>query len=139
MPFIVRWPGKLEAGRIDTENVTSFIDWMPTLATIAGVENLPEEMDGEDISDIWMGANRERGEPLFWRVSSPRAAPVMREGKWKLHFKDLNGNKVELYDLVKDPSESTNLAMQEQEITEKMSVQLKTWLAELPKDYEKKR
>ncbi len=137
VPFIVRWPGKLEAGRIDTESVTSFIDWMPTLASIAGVENLPEEMDGEDISDIWMGANRERTKPLFWRVSSPRAAPVMRDGKWKLHFKDLNGKKVELYNLSKDPAESNNLAMQENEIVQKMSAQLKAWLAELPKDYEK--
>ncbi len=138
VPFIIRWPGKIAAGRVDKENITSFIDWMPTLASIAGVEELPERMDGEDISDIWYGAVRERKEPLTWRVSSRNAAPVMREGKWKLHFKNKNGSKIELYDLSVDPAESTNLADKETQVASGMSAYLKDWLAELPEDYEKR-
>lgn len=138
VPFIIRWPEKIAAGRIDTENVTSFIDWMPTLASIAGVESLPGKMDGEDISDIWRGAVRERKGPLTWRVSSPNAAPVMRDGNWKLHFKNMAGSQIELYDLSVDPAESTNLADSEPEVARRMSAYLKEWLAELPEDYEKR-
>jgi arylsulfatase A-like enzyme len=52
VPFIIRWPGQVPAGRVDTESVVSFIDWLPTLSAIAGVKTLPEQLDGEDISAI---------------------------------------------------------------------------------------
>jgi len=137
IPFIIRWPGKVPAGRIDNTNVTSFVDWMPTLAAITGVKQLPDDLDGEDISDIWLGATRERTKPLLWRTSARNAAPILRDGKWKLHFKDKNGSNVELYDLSNDPTESTNLAAQEKEVVDKMSAHLRSFLSELPEDYEK--
>lgn len=73
VPYIIRWPDKVEAGRVDTQNVCSFIDWMPTLCAIAGVDELPNPIDGEDVSDIWFGSDRERTKPLFWKSSAPAA------------------------------------------------------------------
>ena len=57
VPFIIRWPEKVKAGHVDSVNVGSFIDWLPTLCSLAGIDALPTGLDGEDISDMWLGAN----------------------------------------------------------------------------------
>ena len=137
-PFIIRWPGRIKAGRVDKTNVISGIDWMPTLCRIAGVKNLPKQLDGEDVSDVWLGANRERKKPLFWKTSAPKSSPAMRLGKWKLHLKPRRGDRVELYDLSRDPSESQNIAAKNPKTVARLSAKLKAWVAELPKKYEEK-
>lgn len=137
VPFIIRWPGHVEAGSVDTDNVCSFIDWMPTLATIVGVTNLPEQLDGEDRSAVFLGANRSRSKPLFWKASSTGSAPVIREGDWKLHLKRKRDEGVELYDLAVDPSERNNVADAHPDIVRKLTKMLRTWVAELPTTYVK--
>ncbi len=137
-PFIVRWPGRVKAGHVDRANVISGIDWMPTLCRIAGITDLPDALDGEDVSDIWLGANRKRTKPLFWKTSSPGSSPAMREGKWKLHLNPRRGKGIELYDLSADPSESRNVADQNPKVVARMRAKLDAWVAELPKTYVKK-
>ncbi|MDC0325594.1 sulfatase-like hydrolase/transferase, partial [bacterium] len=99
VPFIIRWPGHVQPGRVNDSNVISFIDWMPTLAKIAGIKTLPVKYDGEDVSDIWKGSTRSRVNPLFWKTSSSGSTPAMREGNWKLHLPRKQRSKPELYDL----------------------------------------
>ncbi|GAB5560045.1 MAG: sulfatase-like hydrolase/transferase [Synoicihabitans sp.] len=138
VPFIVRWPGRVPAGRVNEGSVMSFMDWMPTLAALVGIETLPPQLDGEDVSDIWMGETRSRSKPQYWRPSSPRAGASMREGDWKLHMKRRNGDApIELYDLANDPTESRNLAKTETKIAEAMTQKLRAWVEELPTSYEK--
>lgn len=137
VPFIIRWPEKVEAGRVDTQNVCSFIDWMPTLCAIAGIETLPKDFDGEDISDIWFGADRERTKPLFWKTSSTGSTPAMRVGKWKLHLPRKQRGEPELYDLSIDPSESKNVAAENPDVATHLRKKLRAWVAELPTQYEK--
>jgi len=74
VPFIMRWPGHVPAGRVDTKNVCWFIDWMPTLCAIAGIEERPQQLDGEDVSDIWFGHDRQRQ----GRCSGNPARPAAR-------------------------------------------------------------
>lgn len=137
VPFIIRWPDKVKAGRVDTKNVCSFIDWLPTLCSIAGIEDRPQQLDGEDISDIWFGADRERSKPLFWKTSAKGSTPAMRDGKWKLHLPRKQRGKPELYDLSIDPSESNNIAEAHPKVVDRLGKLLRTWAAELPDDYEK--
>ncbi|MEM1443207.1 MAG: sulfatase-like hydrolase/transferase [Verrucomicrobiota bacterium] len=136
VPFIVRWPGKVEAGRVDAESVTSFIDWMPTLAAIAGIEGLPEQLDGEDVSDIWFGATRERTQPLFWKTSSSSAVVTIRDGKWKMH-EEGRREPAQLYDLSVDPEERNNLAEELPEVAAKLQESIDGWKSELPASYVK--
>lgn len=137
VPFIIRWPGHVKAGRVDSTNVCSFIDWLPTLCSIAGVAQTPKELDGEDISDIWLGADRERSKPLFWKTSATGSTPAMRDGKWKLHLPRKQRGTPELYDLSADPSESINVAEANPQVLDQLTRKLRTWNATLPDAYEK--
>ena len=137
VPFIIRWPGHVQAGRVDSENICSFIDWMPTLCAIAGIDDPPQQLDGEDVSDIWLGEDRPRSKPLFWRASTPGGSPAIRDGKWKLHLNRRNDEETELYDLSVDPSESNNVAEKHPEVVARLKKQVRAWVDELPEQYEK--
>jgi len=139
VPFIIRWPGHVKAGRVDHQSVCSFIDWMPTLSSIAGNINLPVQLDGEDISDIWFGGSRARSKPLYWKSSATGSNPAMRERNWKLHLSLRGRNQTELYDLSKDPSESNNIADKNPDLVQALSAKLTQWVSELPQSYQKKK
>ncbi len=136
VPFIIRWPGHVPAGRV-SDDVTSFIDWMPTLAALTGIETLPAPVDGEDVSDIWLGASRERSKPLYWRVNRNASLAAMREGRWKLHYHTRRNRPAQLYDLDTDPGETENLAQQHPEVVKAMSDKIEAWVNSLPDDYVK--
>ena len=138
VPFMIRWPGQIKAGRIDRKSVTSGIDWFPTLCAIAGVKKLPAKLDGENVFDLWKGQDRRRVKPLFWKTSSAGSAPAMREGKWKLHLNSKSKGGAALYDLSIDPSESKNLVREHPEVADRLSTRLRTWADELPDNYDKK-
>jgi N-acetylgalactosamine-6-sulfatase len=137
VPWIVRWPGHVPAGRTDKESVISGADWLPTLCAITGVKINPENFDGEDASAAWLGeAPHIRTKPLFWKTSATGSDSYIRVGQWKLaHPTRKNGGELELFDLAADPAESKNLAAQHPEIVKKLSAQVETWVATLPKEY----
>ncbi|MEM7392188.1 MAG: sulfatase-like hydrolase/transferase [Verrucomicrobiota bacterium] len=139
VPFIIRWPGHVEAGRVDSTSVCSFIDWLPTLCAVAGIKALPASLDGEDISDVWQGADRPRTKPLFWKSSSTGSAPAIREGNWKLHLHRKRDRGIELYDLAVDPGESRNVANDHPDVVVRLRKKLRAWVAELPEHYDKKK
>ena len=137
VPFIIRWPGRVKAGRVDSANIGSFVDWLPTMCSITEIDDLPEQLDGEDISDIWLGADRQRTKPLFWKSSSTGSTPAMRVGKWKLPLPRKQRGEPELYDLSVDPSESNNIAAAHPEVVGRLRKLLQAWVAELPANYAK--
>ena len=139
VPWIVRWPGHVPAGRTDEQSVISGVDWLPTLCAIAGVEVDAADFDGEDVSAAWLGkAPHVRTKPLFWKVSSPGSESYIREAQWKLrHPTRKNNGEVELYDIVADPAESKNVATQHPDVVERLSAKVNAWVARLPKEYVK--
>ncbi|MEM0964862.1 MAG: sulfatase-like hydrolase/transferase [Verrucomicrobiota bacterium] len=134
VPFIVRWPSKVEAGRVDSESITSFIDWLPTISSITGNNDIPDQLDGEDISDIWIEGPRERSTDLYWRVSGTNAGISMRAGDWKFH-ESRNGPL--LYDLSNDRGEEINLAPQNPELVSRFQGKADEWRNSLPESYNK--
>ena len=64
---LVRWPGKVPAGRVDETSVMAAVDLLPMIATLAGAA-LPEGLaaDGEDLSGLWCGRPTVRKKPLHW-------------------------------------------------------------------------
>ncbi|MGB0371802.1 MAG: sulfatase family protein [Opitutales bacterium] len=133
VPFVLWWPGKVEAGRVDTQSVTSFLDWLPTLASITGAPGVPEQLDGQDISDVWFEGPRDRGSDLFWKVNS-RTAPIsIRDGKWKFH--EVRGGTPELYDLSRDSREINNVIADFPEVAAQFKKRLAELKSVLPSDY----
>ncbi len=140
VPFIVRWPGRVPAGRVETRSVLSGVDLLPTLLKIAG---LPQDdalgLDGEDVSDILFGASRPRRKPLFWEWRFAIAgyninrSPMLaiREGDWKLLLNP-DFSRVELYDIPRDPMELNNLADRRPEIVKDLAAKALAWQKTLP-------
>ena len=140
MPFIVRWPGRAPAGRVDNTTVIGGVDWLPTVCSLAGVK-LPADMnpDGEDMSAALLGKAKKRTKLLMWewrfRIfgdmvhKSPMLA--IRDGKWKL-LMNPDRSRIELYDIPEDPTELDNLAAQHPEVVKKLSQKLLKWQASLP-------
>ena len=114
LPCIVRWPGKVPAGR-ESDAVFATIDFLPTFATLCGFE-VPGDrrMDGIDQRELLLG-RRETGRKHFYFHDAG-----VRQGKWKYlkpdaHFhgfavEDRRKKVEELYDLEADLGERTNLA-----------------------------
>ena len=137
VPFIVRWRGSVPAGRVDGESVISGIDWLPTLCRIAGVKIGNSDFDGEDVSRSWRGEVHTRTKPLFWKTSAPGSPAGLRDGRWKLIHPTRRRGEVELYDVTKDPTETTNVAGEHPAVVKTLSANIQAWTATLPKEYKK--
>jgi arylsulfatase A len=121
IPLVVRWPGLIPAGKVSGAPVIH-TDWVPTLLAAAGVKTdasrAEDRFDGMDIQPIL------RGQPggartLWWHFphytnQGSRPAGALREGEWKIveHYED---GRVELYNLLKDPGETRDLAPSDKE------------------------
>jgi arylsulfatase len=85
VPFMIRWPAKIQAGRVSDEIVHG-VDMFPTLARFAGAR-VPKDrpIDGVDQSEFVLGksakSNRE-GFPI-WNANTLMA---VKWRNWKLHF-----------------------------------------------------
>ncbi|MBI3207724.1 MAG: sulfatase-like hydrolase/transferase [Candidatus Solibacter usitatus] len=139
LPFIVRWPGKVPAGRVDASVIGS-VDMLPTILKLTGVP-VPAnaKSDGEDRSAVLLGASLPRTKPLFWEwrfniaghVNNVSPMLSMRDGDWKLMMNP-DKSRVELYSIVKDPMEVRNVAPENPQVVEKMMPRLEAWSKELP-------
>jgi len=126
-PMIVRWPGKVAPGTT-SDCVTGFEDWMPTLLELIGAKDAtPAGIDGISFAPTILGQKQE-ARPFLYRESPGYGGQQsVRAGDWKLVRqnlqpapKDRNPPTTELYDLAKDPAETTDVAAQHPEIVEKL-------------------
>jgi arylsulfatase A-like enzyme len=110
VPAIVRWPGRVPAGRVSDAPVSG-TDLLPTLAAIVGFA-VPADrpIDGEDVSSLLRGEPFERRRPLYWEFDDDQGFRyALRDGRWKL-LADSTLARVRLYDLAADRFELTDLA-----------------------------
>ncbi len=63
VPFIVRWPAKVEAG-VRSDKIIGLVDVVPTLNSIIGVEN-DELVDGLDLSHYFFGTDGKDRDHIF--------------------------------------------------------------------------
>lgn len=96
-------------------------------------------LDGENIGDILQGKTRPRTRPLMWEGRMAVIGPVInrnptlaiRDREWKLLMNpDLN--RIELYQIIKDPTEVNNVASQHPDIVKRLSEQLMAWKKTVP-------
>lgn len=122
VPALLRQPGTIRAGATSDQFVT-LQDLFPTLAAAAGVtarNRLP--FDGVNLWDTLRGATA-TFDRLFTIVSTTDSAQY--EGRWKLIAR---AGVNELYDVVADPSETTNVAAVQPAVTTRLRTALTTAL-----------
>jgi arylsulfatase A-like enzyme len=113
-PMIAYWPGKIKAGS-ESDQTFAFWDLLPTFAELAGIK--PEkETDGISFLPTLLGNGEQKlHDYLYWEFHEQGGKQAIRQGNWKgikLQVFGADEPILELYDLSKDPSESTNLASQ---------------------------
>jgi N-acetylgalactosamine-6-sulfatase len=136
VPFIVRWPGHVPAGRVDKDSVISGADWLPTLCSLTGTAGVPADLDGEDASKAWLGGTHVRSKPLFWKTNTANSDPAIRWQNWKFHGSNRKNGEVELYDLATDPGERKNLVGERPDVVSQLSAKLSDWTKSLPTTYD---
>jgi N-acetylgalactosamine-6-sulfatase len=137
-PFIVRWPGRIPENRFETESVIGAVDLFPTFCSLSGTE-IPQGLDGEDVSEVFYGRPYKRENPLTWEIRfpvygrvndmSPRLA--LRDREWKF-LMNPTMNRVELYNIVEDPGEVDNLAVENPDLVKKYTDYILAWHRTLP-------
>lgn len=144
VPFIVRWPGKVAAGKVDRTSMISAVDLLPTFCAIAGAKT-PRgyEPDGLNITDVLQGRESlsQRTKPLFWKYPArwpgSKSKPdhwvsyAAVHDEWKLVAnRDLS--HTELYRITKDTFEENDLSEAEPKAVQAMLAKLKKWQSTLP-------
>ncbi|MGI9470851.1 MAG: sulfatase family protein [Rubripirellula sp.] len=138
VPGIVRWPGKIQPGSVSDEPVNG-TDWLPTFSAAAGVKLPNRRpIDGANVLPAFLdGTPVERPQPMLWWLWHARGGfeVAMRDGDYKLlatmtpqadpgniadakppmgwtimeFIKKAKLDRFEMFNLMTDPSETSNL------------------------------
>ena len=135
VPLIMRGPGLPRRKRIKT--MASLIDIMPTILGLLDIAQ-PAPLDGIDLRHLWQKTN---GEPplrlLFgeadWNNMIQSAIVddikrAVRHNQYKLHY-NLLTKKKELYDLLEDPHENSNVIEQHPSLADSLFRVLKNFMS----------
>ncbi|MFT5466152.1 MAG: arylsulfatase A [Verrucomicrobiales bacterium] len=138
VPGVFSWPGAISGGVV-TDEPAGLVDVLPTVCGLLNLEK-PKgvHLDGADLSGV-LGTSSQvfnRKQPLFWHLQKSRPVVAMRDGKFSLvadpDYKLSTNNMFQeawipmvkaggytnfrLYDLEKDPAQTTDLAEQLPEV-----------------------
>lgn len=123
VPFLLAWPGRVPAGRVTDEFLTS-LEILPTLLAAAGTTTPKDlDLDGFDMLPVLRGDQPSPRTEMFWQRRSDRAARV---GPWKW-LESAKGKG--LYDLRSDPGETRDLSSEKPEVLEMMRGKFAAWRA----------
>lgn len=138
VPFLVRWPGHVPAGRVDKTSVIAGVDMLPTLLAATGVAApAGYQSDGLNVLSAFKGESFTRPQPLFWEWRGPNAHEAdwpqlaMRDGFHTLLMKH-DGTQVELYDLAQDRAQESDLGTAQPERVASMTAAIRAWQKTLP-------
>ena len=116
-PFAARWPGVIKPGAT-SDYIGAFWDILPTFAELAGAKS-PANIDGISFTAALTGKSvQKKHDYLYWEFHEQGGKQAVRQENWKAVRLKAAGNPdglVELYDLSKDPAETTNVTPQNPE------------------------
>jgi arylsulfatase A-like enzyme len=135
---IIRWPGVVKPGGTCATPIISN-DYFPTFLEAVGrplsaEQRAERKIDGVSLMPLLCGeapSGQLADRALFWDYphygnQGGMPASAVREGKWKL-IVWREGDKLELFDLATDPSETHNLAESEAETAKRLRAMLSRW------------
>jgi arylsulfatase A-like enzyme len=133
VPFIVRYPGVVEAGSTSDHAGLSF-DVFPTCLELAG-RPLPADLDAVSLLPALRGeavAGHERRDLYFtrregWAAYGGKSYQALIRGRWKILQND-PFSPLELYDLAADPQEQHDRAADHRDVMRELSAALRRHL-----------
>ena len=116
VPFLVRWPGKFTANQT-VERIAAHIDLLPTLAEIAGIDELPKgQVEGRSLVPLLKNPKAKwKDRYLFTQRARWRTGSEPNDHQWKgFAVRNQRYRLVDkaLYDMAKDPNQTTDVAAQ---------------------------
>lgn len=132
VPGIVRWPGRVPAGRTSNA-IVSTLDVLPTFAALAGAaDQVPTDriIDGVDQTALFTGES-ETGNRDGFLYYDGNELQAVRQGQWKLRLPGLKNlrkwteldrgtQQVELYNLESDLGEKDNVASENPDLVKRL-------------------
>lgn len=119
---LARWPGKIPAGKVNNEFLTT-MELLPTFCAVAGVQPPADVvLDGFDMMPVLTGKQHSPREEMFWQRREDKAARV-GNWKWVSHENGQGG----LFDLSKDIGEKNDLSKERPEVLKMMTDRFAGW------------
>lgn len=129
VPFTISGPG-IEAGSVSHVPVSG-VDLLPTMTDLAGKKLEHTNLDGGSLKALLKGKSqtvkRKNDFFVFHKAVTRKPLSAIRQGDYKL-VKTWDENKIELFDLSKDLSETKDLSQTFPEKTEELHKLLVTYL-----------
>ena len=125
VPAILRWPGRIPAGRTSSQ-VGIVMDLTATILAATG-SPVPADarLEGTDLVPLLQDGRGRLERTLFFRYTLPaRRQRAVRQGDWKLM---LDGNNPMLFNLAADVGERHDLASQRADIVRRLFPLIGQW------------
>jgi arylsulfatase A len=157
VPFIARFPGYIPAGQVNmarvleprknTTGIASALDILPTIASLSGAAPPSNPLDGVNIWPMLTGQQTSVTRDTFLFIDSQNIQAA-RSGQWKLHVARYNTPpwvplpsdgrynlplaNPELYNILEDPSESSDVAADYPQVVASIKSQIDALLPTMP-------
>jgi arylsulfatase/arylsulfatase A len=144
-PFFAYWPGTLQPG-VASEQVAAHIDLAPTIVQVAGAaQSRDAKFDGRSIWPLLKGLKNASPDRTLFTQSHRGDRPVLyhnfaaRNANWKLvsatgfgqETLPESGPKFELFDMLKDPYETQDVAAEHPEIVAELKKKYEAWFKDV--------
>jgi len=133
IPLFVKWKGHLQP-RVEEKTIVLLMDLFPTLLDITAGKHLNTE--GQSFLPVLEQKENWNNRTVFWHSSKARPvntgdskSSAIRKGDYKL-IEFYEQNRIELYNIAKDPSEKNNIATENPTITNNLLAELHQWKSE---------
>lgn len=132
MPCVMRWPGRIPAGKVQDEICTT-IDLLPTLAALAGAELPRFRIDGHDIRPLLFGQSDAKSpwDEVGFCYYLMEQLQAVRAGPWKLYLplekklltigRKTAPSKAALYNVRDDVGETREVSAEHPEIVARLT------------------
>ena len=131
VPCILRWPGRVPAGKVSHQPGISMDLTATILAACKVSPPAGRKLDGIDLLPLLDG-DQVVERTFFWRINRPdRKQKAVRQGSWKYV---LDSSFELLFDLSRDPGERKTLAYQHPDKVQALREKLAAWEKEMAKE-----
>jgi arylsulfatase A-like enzyme/multidrug efflux pump subunit AcrA (membrane-fusion protein) len=118
---------------VEISSLVSLVDVQPTVLELTGMPVI-EGVDGRSLVPLMQGSTATHRDVVYLSECTWQSKRGLRSSQWKFIRCTDPGvyprNEDELYDIVHDPTEQRNVALENPEVVERMAGQLSAWIDE---------